>query len=180
MTQKKIGFAFAGPIATGKTFNATKIGQMLKCSIYSFGTPVKQFSKLLEDTFPEINTTGASKNRKLLQTIGEGLKSILYPTIWTEGMLKKIGNSNYAIIDDLRFGIEFKTLKNDPIRKWHLIYLSTPQLTRIERIQKQYPENWKDHLKNDIREIPIKEFDHISLDIESTIKYVQSKICENQ
>lgn len=180
MDQKKIGFAFAGPIAAGKTFNATKIGQILGCDIYSFGTPVKQFAKLLEDTFPELNPDGAVKNRKLLQTVGEGLKSVLHPTIWTEGMLKKIGDSDYAIIDDLRFDVEFKSLKADPIRKWYLIYLSIPQLTRVERVKKQYPKNWKDHLKNDICEIPIREFDHISLDIESTIKYVSAAVTKSR
>ena len=29
---------------------------------------------------------------------------------------------------------------------WYFIYLSVPQLTRISRLKKLYPDNWKDQI----------------------------------
>jgi hypothetical protein len=175
MSKKKIGFVFSGPIASGKTFNASKISEMLQCRHLSFATPIKQITQLLEANFPEINPTKAVKNRKLYQTIGQGFKSIMSENIWTNKLLKDIefgSNNEMVVIDDMRYDNEYNSLKLDISRKWYFIYLAVPQLTRLERIKKLYPQNWRDHLKHDTLEIPINKFDFVAYTSKSIESYV--------
>ena len=86
-------------------------------------------------------------------------------------------DESYVIIDDLRYQSEYDALINDKYCEWHFIYLSVPQLTRIERIKKIYPENWGEHFNyHDICEIPIYKNDCIAFSIDHVLKFVNSKI----
>jgi len=179
MSVKKIGFAFSGPIASGKSYMAKSVARILDCNVYSFGTKLKQFASILENAYPELSSVG--KNRKLLQTVGQGLKSVVGPDIWVNATMQDIyttsHDESYVIIDDLRYQSEHDALINDKYCEWHIIYLSVPQLTRIERIKKLYPENWGEHFNShDICEIPIHKNDCIAFSIDHVLKFVNSKI----
>jgi dephospho-CoA kinase len=173
----KIGFAFSGKIASGKSYIAHKISKSIGCNVFSFATPIKQLSKTLEDNFPEIKTEGSEKNRKLLNVIGQGVKNILSDDIWIKTLLSKSSEHSIVIVDDLRFVSEFKSLKTDKNRKWFFINIDTPELTRINRIKKIYPNSYMDHINSSIKpEIPIPAFDLNSSNIQDIINYVLNKI----
>jgi dephospho-CoA kinase len=179
MSVKKIGFAFSGPIASGKSYMAESVARILDCNVYSFATKLKQFASILENAYPELSSVG--KNRKLLRTVGQGLKSVVGSDIWVNATMKDIyttsHDESYVIIDDLRYQSEYDALINDKYCEWHFIYLSVPQLTRIERIKKIYPENWGEHFNyHDICEIPIYKNDCIAFSIDHVLKFVNSKI----
>jgi dephospho-CoA kinase len=178
MSIKKIGFAISGPIASGKTYTSKILATIFDCNIYSFSTQLKQFTTILENEYPQL-TTG-NKSRKLLQTAGQGLKSVLGSDIWVNATLKKIHNDaaddmTFAVIDDLRFISEYDALKNDKQCKWYFIYLGVPKLTLLERIKILYPENWKEHLDESINKdeaISLNKYDCIAFSIDHTLKFV--------
>lgn len=189
MSFQKIGFAFSGPVASGKSFTAKSISCILDSNVYSFSTKLKQFTNLLESKYPALNDGNVTKNRELLRNVGQGLKSILGNDIWINATLKNIhddirnsvysDNISISIIDDLRFISEYNALKNDKVCKWYFIYLSVPQLTRLTRIKELYPENWEDHfyepnIGNEI--IPIYKYDCIALSIDHTLKFIHTII----
>jgi adenylate kinase family enzyme len=180
MSIKKIGFAISGPIASGKTYTSKRLATIFDCNIYSFSTQLKQFTTILEKEYPQLD----AGNRKLLQTAGQGLKSVLGSDIWVNATLKKIHSDElpadedgmtFAIIDDLRFISEYDALKNDKKCKWYFIYLGVPKLTLLERIKILYPENWKEHLDESINQdeaISLNKYDCIAFSIDHTLKFV--------
>ena len=140
MSIKKIGFAFGGPIASGKSYTAKSISYILDCNIYSISAvcePIRQ----------------------------DSIVSLTHSY-----------DISFAIIDDLRTIEEYNVLKNDEFCKWYFIYLSIPQLTRLERIKKLYPDNWKEHFNKKEDDISFNKYDCISLSIDHTLKFIYKVI----
>ena len=61
--------------------------------------------------------------------------------VWVKYIMKLTDSNNNCIIDDLRFQNELNYLSD-----WTIISLTTSKETRLERIKKLYPENYKDRI----------------------------------
>jgi hypothetical protein len=133
MSIKKIGFAFGGLVASGKTYTAESISYILDCNIHNIATFKDNSDKLNSDI-------------------------------------------SFAIIDDLRTINEYNELKNDKFCRWYFIYISVPQLTRLERIKKLYPDNWREYFNRKEECIPVNKYDCISLSIDHTLKFIYNVI----
>lgn len=186
MSVKKIGFAFGGPVAAGKSFTAKSISSLLDCNIYSFTTRLNQFTSILGTKYPELNTD--LSNCKLRQTVNHGLKSVLGTDIWIKSTLNDIKadetieqDLSFVIIDDLKYVSEYDALKKDRFCDWYFIYLSVPQLTRISRLKKLYPDNWKDHFNESNlgkEVISLNKYDCIALSIDNVLKFIYKIVSE--
>tara|TARA_Y100001958_G_scaffold146322_1_gene125930 strand:- start:6099 stop:6617 length:519 start_codon:yes stop_codon:yes gene_type:complete len=127
--------AIYGPMCSGKTTVANIIKELHpEYEIFSFGQKIKDIAKDLFDM--------KGKNRSLLITIADKMRDI-DEDIWAKYIVKKTNDVENCIIDDLRFQNELNLLKG-----WKIICLTTNDDVRIERLKKNYPDNYQDHIKN--------------------------------
>ena len=127
--------AIHGPMCSGKSTIANIIIQNNpEYKIYSFGQKIKD---LAIELFSMEN-----KDRSLLINIASKLREI-DEDVWVKYIMKLTDSNNNCIIDDLRFQNELNYLSD-----WTIISLTTSKETRLERIKKLYPENYKDHISN--------------------------------
>lgn len=127
--------AIYGPMCSGKTTVADIIKEINpKYEIFSFGKKIKTIAKELFDM--------KGKNRSLLINIADKMREI-DEDVWAKYIIEQTKDTDFCLIDDLRFQNELKYLDN-----WTIICLTTSDCVRIERIKKLYPENYEDHIKN--------------------------------
>ena len=130
---KKIGLL--GKMASGKSTLAKEcIRQNPQYKRIAFADKIKDLA---------IELFGMTqKDRKLLQQIGEKMRSI-DPDVWIHYVLKQTQNQDYIIIDDVRYLNEIVALKN---AGFSIIYLeSNPQL-QLQRLQDTYGDDYTTHL----------------------------------
>lgn len=136
--------AIAGKLCSGKSFLAKYLQSKLDCNIYSFGYGVKKYCKEIFNM--------EYKDRKLLQDFAQKMREI-DNDVWIKYTIRYINNdkNEHILLDDLRFPNEANYLKEAGFTIIRLIIDDTLQK---ERIQKTYPESYKEHLlrKNDISE----------------------------
>tara|TARA_B100001063_G_C16596202_1_gene468231 strand:+ start:138 stop:662 length:525 start_codon:yes stop_codon:yes gene_type:complete len=129
--------AITGKMCSGKSTIAHAIAESdPKFQIFSFGKKVKDVAK---DLF---NMT--EKDRSLLVNIGSKMREI-DPDVWTKYVLKQTEGLTHCIVDDLRYQNEYEALTN---AGFQIIQLVISEETQEERIIKNYPNNYQDHLKN--------------------------------
>ena len=129
--------AITGRMCSGKTTLANMIKQTdSRYDIFSLGAKVKEVASDLFDM--------EGKDRSLLISIGAHMREI-DPDVWVKYILKKTGNNNFCIIDDLRYENEYNVLVNQGFKIIQLVVDPSVQMERIIRI---YPSNYEDHLKN--------------------------------
>jgi hypothetical protein len=176
------GVAICGPMCAGKTALANNISRKLadigfKSGVFSFATSLKRIAKKIQQT--------DTKNRKLLQTLAEGIKDEFGSNIFALNILKQIkaASAKIAVIDDLRFNTELYELLNDTDRKWIIIRLKITKGLQKERLKQTYPDSYKKHIErlNHVSEQEFKKFNvdfdllaDVSLDVNSSkiIEYI--------
>jgi dephospho-CoA kinase len=119
-----------GKMGSGKTTLANNIIKQAPGFVrYSFGEKVKTIAK---DLF------GVDyKDRNLLQAIGSKMRDIR-SSVWIDYVINQIvsqGNS-LVVIDDVRYLDEIEALQRCG---FYLIYLDTPEETRLNRLEKRDP-----------------------------------------
>lgn len=131
----KIGIC--GKMCSGKTTIANLIYMIdNRYEKYSFASKIKELAREL------FNMNG--KDRDLLINIGTKFREI-DPDVWVNHVLKKTKYKKHCIIDDVRFQNEVDLLiKNG----WKIIQLNISEENQIQRLQKTYPNDYKEHLKN--------------------------------
>jgi cytidylate kinase len=128
--------AITGKMCSGKSFIANMICQLDNSyNTYSYGQKIKDIAV---DLFNMRN-----KNRSLLIQIAKDMKSI-DPDVWANYIMKKIQYKNNVVIDDLRFQNEVDLLTSD----WIIIRLTIGYTEQRKRLEKLYPDNLEDHIKN--------------------------------
>lgn len=128
--------AITGKMCSGKSTIANMIKQLNPdYEIYSYAGKIKDIAIELFDM--------KEKDRTLLINIANKMKSI-DENIWAKYLMKQLKNKNNCIIDDLRFQNELDLLNDD----WIIINLNIEYLEQKKRIQRLYPNNYKEHFKN--------------------------------
>ena len=96
------------------------------------------------------------------------------PDVWAKYVLDQLKNEEYVVIDDLRFENEIKYLQG-----WKIIFFNN-EIRKIRRIQRSYPENYNDHMKNmsDYSEERIKNLpsDTLYLDTSLPMNVIEHEI----
>ena len=159
--------AIHGPMCSGKTTIANMIIRNdTRFKRFSFGQKVKDIAVELFGM--------EKKDRSLLINVANKMKDI-DPDVWAKYVLDQLKNEEYVVIDDLRFENEIKYLQG-----WKIISLITPRDERIRRIQRLYPENYNDHMKNmsDYSEERIKNLpsDTLYLDTSLPMNVIEHEI----
>lgn len=131
--------AITGKMCSGKS----TIAQFIQSTdnqyqIFSFGKKVKEVASDLFKMNPE------HKDRTLLTSIGTKMREI-DPDIWTKYIIHQTKDTNFCIIDDLRYQNEYEYLIKNNFKIIQLIV--SPEIQE-ERIKKIYPNNYQDHLNN--------------------------------
>lgn len=128
--------AITGKMCSGKSTIANMIKQLNPdYEIYSYAGKIKDIAIELFDM--------KEKDRTLLINIANKMKAI-DEDIWAKYLMKQLKNKNNCIIDDLRFQNELDLLNDD----WIIINLNIEYLEQKKRIQRLYPNNYKEHFKN--------------------------------
>ena len=128
--------AITGKMCSGKSTIANMIKQLnSNYEIYSYAGKIKDIAIELFDM--------KEKDRTLLINIANKMKSI-DEDIWAKYLMKQLKNKKNCIIDDLRFQNELDLLNDD----WIIINLNIEYLEQKKRIQRLYPNNYKEHFKN--------------------------------
>ena len=150
----KIGIC--GQMCSGKTTIANYI--ISKDNSYYITSFAKKLKEIAKDLF---NMQG--KDRKILIDIGKKMREV-DENVWVNYTLNECKEHNNIIIDDIRYSNEFNKLKQDG---WFLIKLIIDSELQLERLQKTYPDTWKEHHKyikdnsEKINEIPDNLFNKI-------------------
>ena len=127
--------AIYGPMCSGKTTVARIIQEIdERYEIYSFGTKIKELATELFDM--------KGKDRSLLISIADKMREIDID-VWVKNIIRQTQETDYCLIDDLRFQNELNHLPD-----WKIICLITPEEVRVQRLKELYPDNYEDHLKN--------------------------------
>lgn len=128
--------AITGKMCSGKSTIANMIKQLNPVyEIYSYADKIKDIAIELFDM--------KEKDRTLLINIANKMKS-MDEDIWAKYLMKQLKNKNNCIIDDLRFQNELDLLNDG----WIIINLNIEYLEQKKRIQRLYPNNYKEHFKN--------------------------------
>tara|TARA_E500000178_G_C17004805_1_gene747598 strand:- start:488 stop:1018 length:531 start_codon:yes stop_codon:yes gene_type:complete len=168
--------AFIGKLCSGKSYAAKYLKDHYGYEILSFGGPVKKYASEIFNL--------KHKDRQIIQDFAQLLKKI-DKDVWVDYLLRDLENINsqYIVIDDLRFHNEQEALKK---KGFIFIKLSIEPELQEERIEKTYLENKNIHLnrRNDISEIYTDEleFDHeikINKSNENTLTDFIVKIISN-
>lgn len=155
--------AICGKIASGKTTLANKLCEAYGFQKFSFAAKVKEVATEICGMHPD------KKDRRLLQTIGHGLRQIISSDVWITPVLSQTKNIKRAVIDDLRYANELAALKQNG---WIVIRLNISDRLQEERIRAAYPNSHKQHIENlmhpsetELDEVNIKAFD-FSIDVD--------------
>ena len=129
--------AITGKMCSGKSTLAKKIVERDgRYKIFSFGKKVKEVA---QDLF-----NMEEKDRSLLVSLGTKMREI-NPDVWTNYILRQTEGVSHCIIDELRYQNEYEALSR---AGFHIIQLIIDETNQKERIIKNYPNNYQDHLKN--------------------------------
>jgi len=117
----KSKIAFVGKAGSGKSTLARYLKVQYSFEIFSFASPVKEIA------YKFFGMT--TKDRTLLQGIGDGLREKANPLVWVNFMKKKIESTQFfrLIVDDCRYVNEAEMLRKEGFiiiklegRKWEL------------------------------------------------------------
>ena len=84
------------------------------------------------------------KDRTLLTSIGQKMREI-DPDVWVNYVISECKDTEYCLVDDLRYQNEYETLVKNGFK---IIQLNISDELQEERIKIVYPDNYEDHLKN--------------------------------
>lgn len=155
--------AICGKMCSGKTTIANLICMMDNRYVkYSFASKIKELACELFNM--------KEKDRDLLISIGTKFREI-DPDVWANYVLEQTKYKNHCIIDDVRFQNEVDLLAKNG---WNIIQLNVSDKIQGERLKKNYPENYLNHLKNrdhiseknDLNFIPLLTLNTGNMDIE--------------
>jgi len=96
---------FCGKSGSGKTAAAEMIRERYGATILSFASPLKS---VVSQLYP---AAGASERRQRHQEIGALLRSY-DSTIWVANLLRRLGDSPDAVVDDVRYPNEVVALQD--------------------------------------------------------------------
>lgn len=174
---KKVKIAFCGKMGSGKTF--------LSSTLMGMGVEnAKLFTRVSFADGPYDIARRyfgmTTKNRNLLQNIGEMLKTIK-KDVWVDHTISKIRDCEYnsIVLDDCRFPNEFYALKKDG---FIMIKINIDPETQMKRLKNTYKNNWKRHYdrKNNESETALDRFDDnmfdLILDADEDIRDKMNKI----
>ena len=131
----KIGIL--GKMGSGKSTLANMIiDKDTRYIRYAFGDKVKEIAKNLFGM--------VEKDRNLLQNIGGKMREI-DDSVWVNYVLNQIKNTNFIVIDDVRYENEVVSLKKNGFT---IIYLDIDTNTQIERLKLTYPNTYLQHINN--------------------------------
>jgi dephospho-CoA kinase len=146
--------AIIGKMCSGKSYISDYLIKEYNFKRYSFGEPVKRYSKEI------FNYKG--KNRNIMINFGQKMREI-NPDVWINYLVNKLPKHDKScVVDDVRFINEYERLKKLGFK---FIRLEIELNFQIERIKKTYPENYLNHINklNDVSE---------SLDPNLEVEYV--------
>ena len=150
--------AFIGKICSGKSHQSNLLCERYGFVRKSFGDKPKEICR---DLFGMVG-----KDRKLIQTVAETLKTI-DQNVWINYVVTSIISSTETniVIDDCRFPNEYEALKN---LGFYFIYINISKEDQLSNIKKTYKDDYDQHIKN---------LDHISESyIESLRQYCDIEI----
>ena len=131
--------AVTGKMCSGKTTLCNYLCELEpRFEIFSFGKKVKSVSSDLFQMNPEV------KDRSLLTSIGQKMREI-DPDVWVNYVISECKDTEYCLVDDLRYQNEYEALVNNDFK---IIQLNISDELQESRIKKVYPDNYEDHLKN--------------------------------
>ena len=131
--------AVTGKMCSGKTTLCNYLCELEpRFEIFSFGKKVKSVASDLFQMNPEV------KDRTLLTSIGQKMREI-DPDVWVNYVISECKDTEYCLVDDLRYQNEYEALVNNGFK---IIQLNISDELQEERIKIVYPDNYEDHLKN--------------------------------
>tara|TARA_B100001093_G_scaffold452748_1_gene460997 strand:- start:4236 stop:4763 length:528 start_codon:yes stop_codon:yes gene_type:complete len=169
--------AIIGKMCSGKSYISDYLISKYNFKRFSFGEPVKRFSKEI------FNYKG--KNRKIIIKFGQKMREI-NPDVWINYLVNNLpkDSKNLCVVDDVRFINEYLRLKELGFK---FLRLEIDLDFQIERIKKTYPDNYLNHINrlNDVSESlePNLEVDYlfkITKASESDVKLFIDEILKNK
>ena len=131
----KIGIC--GKMCSGKSTFARLIKE--KNNKYVIGSFAGKVYEIAYDLFDM-----KEKDRQLLQNIGGKMREI-NPTVWADYIEKKYKDTEFVVIDDVRYKNEVQMLKRNG---YYLIKLNISKELQRERLVDLYKDSYTSHLAN--------------------------------
>jgi cytidylate kinase len=149
--------AISGKMCSGKTFVSSYLMKTYNLRKHSFADKLKEIAT---DLF-EMKT----KNRKLLQHLGDKMKEI-DKDVWITYLMRSLKNKDNIIIDDVRFMNELEHLQKE---NFLLIRINVDNETQKERLKECYGLNYSEHVSrlNHISEIDLDDCKKFNLTVNS-------------
>ncbi len=166
--------AFAGCMASGKSFAAASVKQKLKNThIMSFSSAVKRLAR----------ENIKFDHREGYQMVGK-VGRMVDPEAWIKILLREINQKKYTdhiVVDDIRYENELIALK---MLGFTIVHINTPWHIRLKRVKKRYSDDppafddfvgWFTHESElQLEGISEKVFDHVFTTREEMDDYIKS------
>ena len=146
--------AVTGKMCSGKTTLCNYLCELEpRFEIFSFGKKVKSVASDLFQMNPEV------KDRTLLTSIGQKMREI-DPDVWVNYVISECKDTEYCLVDDLRYQNEYEALVNNGFK---IIQLNISDELQESRIKMVYPNNYEDHLNNRCHPSELNKFNWLSV-----------------
>lgn len=169
-----VGIAFADPIKKLEKIHSSSLPQVWEGEVSQFMDSIveskvhdlsksrwkEKISSIILQCFHDNEPMPGVKNRRLLQSIGNGLRKI-DENIWLNCLLYQIKKMDNVVVDDVRYLNELYRLKQEGFQMWRIEV--TPE-TQRDRIIRLYGEENLNYI-HDIGEVQLddelEQFDYI-------------------
>lgn len=165
-----IKIAISGKMCSGKSYCAKMIRQKYNnARIFSFAGKLKQVTHdLFFDKFTHVGGNEHTiqqlhKNRRLYVDVGQRMREI-DPMVWINHVIKDSSDSNFSIVDDLRFKNEMVALQENG---WKIVRLKISKEEQIARLGDIYI-NSEEHIsglnsvtETDLDDVLDSEYDFV-------------------
>mgnify|MGYP001338459047 CR=1 FL=1 len=133
----KIGII--GKMCSGKSTCSEYLKKKYNFKKFSFGDSLKKYAKEIFDLDNSV------KNREIYIKFGLKLREI-DDFVWINHLKKKLPSdeTQHIVVDDIRFNSEYEELKK---MGFLFLKLEINQELQINRIKKNHPKNYKEHIK---------------------------------
>lgn len=142
-----LGIAFANPIKRLESIHSGSLPQVWEAEVEQFMDSIieskvhvlnrnkwkEKISSVIIQCFDDNCPMPGIKNRRLLQSLGNGLRQI-DENIWLNCLLYQVGKEENVVVDDVRYLNELTSLRDKDFQTWRIEVSAETQRERILRL----------------------------------------------